>query len=70
MSTVKRIKVHAKVVMDVIVVMDQDMELEDVIKNRTEFLAEPKSSSGGTVVAMNIQSVTEIPRTKIPVRDD
>ena len=70
LKKVGRKRVHAKIVLSVVVEMDSDLTVDDVIKNRTEFLAEPKDSHGGTVIAMRIQSVEEVPRFKASVTND
>jgi len=55
-----KVKKHrATVVLSLVVAVDEGNSPEDVIRNETEFLAEPKSAKG-CVVAINVKDVTII----------
>jgi uncharacterized protein (UPF0179 family) len=70
MKKAGRKKSRAKVTFSMVVDHDEDVDVVDVIKNRTEFLAEPKSAHGGTVIAMNINSVEPIARSGKSVQEE
>lgn len=53
----KREKKRATISMSVELIMDSGQTVEDVIKNKTVFLAEPTSFCGGTITKIKINSV-------------
>lgn len=57
MSKNKIKKYNATVTLKVVVAVDGDNSPDEIIRNETDFLAEPKSANG-CVVAINVKDVT------------